>query len=363
MTQLKAQYGKPLNVSQIIPASDYDGTVEINFEKATVAMRMVIDRDMPHPVIGLQVTGASIDEDGIAKIKAKFDTLPGHAGFQIAEISRDQTITLGGHKVDRQFAIGSVFKLYVLAELSRQIQAGDRSWSDVVTLDQKSLPSGMIQNWPDGSPITLQTAATLMISISDNSATDLLINTIGRQNIDKLIRFTGHRQPSKTTPTLTTLEAFALKMPNNDRLRSRYVRASETEQAALLESAKSRLGRDSVSITNLATTPRHIDTIEWFASAADLSNLMAYITRLNDPVVTNILAINTIIPPGDAKRWTSFGGKGGSEPGVVSFSFIGTAKSGKTLAVSGSWNDTKEPVDDKAFLSLMNRLLNFASEQ
>jgi len=146
-------------------------------------------------------------------------------------------------------------------------------------------------------------------------------------------------------------------------LRKRYVAASESGQIKILQEERQHLGRDSISITNLATTPRHIDTIEWFASPSDISKLLAYLNHQNDPVVREILSINSIIPPGDAKRWTYFGGKGGSEPGVVSFAFLATAKSGKTYAVSASWNDDKAPVDNAKFLSILNRLLNIVAEQ
>jgi len=70
------------------------------------------------------------------------------------------------------------------------------------------------------------------------------------------------------------------------------------------------------------------------------------------------LAVNPIISPGDALRWRYLGGKGGSEPGVISFAFIAKAQSGKTYAVSGSWNNATAPVDNQKFLSLVSRMLN-----
>ncbi len=145
--QLKAQYGEPIAVTRIIPASDKDGTIEIAFEKATLAFRMVIDQAEPHPVIGLLVTGAKVRDDGMSKIIGEFQGLPGSAGFEIARINNGDTETLSGHNSDRQYGIGSTFKLYVLAELSRSVKAGERRWRDVAVLDQKSLPSGVLQNW------------------------------------------------------------------------------------------------------------------------------------------------------------------------------------------------------------------------
>src|SRR5690606_39753601 len=43
-----------------------------------------------------------------------------------------------------------------------------------------SLPTGILQEWPVGTPMTIQSLATLMISISDNTATDVLLRVAGR---------------------------------------------------------------------------------------------------------------------------------------------------------------------------------------
>ena len=357
-TRLAAQYGEPESIHRIIPASNHDGTVEITYARAILAMRMVLDQDDPHPVIGLQVTGATVSGDSLEKIADDMSALPGIAGFQVAEKSGGTSRILAQVEPDHQFAIGSTFKLYVLAALSRQVKAGQRNWNDVVPLSRKSLPSGVLQNWPDEAPLTLQTLATLMISISDNSATDILIDTIGRKEIAATVRDSGHEAPEKILPFLTTLEVFALKMPTNDDLREHYVNATEPEQYQLLESRKTRLGIETVSIANLATRPRHINQIEWYASPTDINRLLLQIAASKDPVVRKLLAINKIIPPGDALRWQYVGGKGGSEPGVVSFAFLTESKSGKTYAISGSWNNSSAAVQNEKFLLTMNRLLN-----
>jgi beta-lactamase class A len=48
-----------------------------------------------------------------------------------------------------------------------------------VTAQLKSLPSGVLQYESDGTQISVLDAATKMISISDNAATDMLINLVG----------------------------------------------------------------------------------------------------------------------------------------------------------------------------------------
>jgi len=360
--QLKMQYGKPIAVAQIIPASDKDGTIEIAFEKAIIAFRMVIDQAEPHPVIGLLVTGAKVRDDSLIKITDDFKALPGSAGFEIARINAEKRQIIAAHNSGRQYAIGSTFKLYVLAELNRSIKAGERNWHDVVRIDRKSLPSGVLQNWPDGAPLTLQSLATLMISISDNTATDLLIRELGRSKIAEMVGKTGHSDPSQTVPVLTTLELFALKMPRNADIRRQFEKGSDNAQYQILQKQQDRLKRDSVSIENLANKPQHIEEIEWFASPSDISLLMAHLANDADPVTSNIMAIASDIGPGDKARWSYVGSKGGSEPGVISFAYLTTSKTGQNYAISGSWNNPAEPVDGAKFKMLMNRLLNLTAE-
>lgn len=367
LAQLKTRYGEPLHISRIIPANAQnggkDGTVEITYAKAIVAVRMVLDDSPPYPVIGLQVTGANVTDDNIAKITQEFRDLPGIAGFEIADLDSNQPTMLESLNRDQQFAVGSTFKLYVLAALSRAIAQGDRNWNDVVPLSRKSLPSGILQNWPSDSPLTLQTLATLMISISDNSATDILMEQLGSESINRIVLESGHSAPEKTLPMLKTIETFALKMPGNEDLRSRYLTASDGQQMQLLQEHSNQLNVESTAIGNFANNPRHIETIGWFAAPSDVTGILNLINQIEDPVVHEILKMNPMIPPADALRWNYLGGKGGSLPGVISFAFLAKSKSGKSYAVSGSWNNKETPVDAEMFITMMNRLLNLTAER
>ncbi len=99
----------------------------------------------------------------------------------------------------------------MLSTLVQEIKAGKRKWSDVVPLEVHSVPSGQMQDWPIGSPVTLHTLATMMISISDNTATDALIRVLGREAVAAEMVASGHAEPSRNIPMLTTVEFFALK--------------------------------------------------------------------------------------------------------------------------------------------------------
>ena len=82
---------------------------------------------------------------------------------------------------DEQFPSASVIKLPILVELFHQIERGPLKLSDPITMiasDQKP-GSGVLQFLSTPHQLTLGDAATLMIILSDNSATNLVIDKIG----------------------------------------------------------------------------------------------------------------------------------------------------------------------------------------
>ena len=152
--------------------------------------------------------GVFVDE-----VIGELKTLPGETSLLVAGLSNDGIRPVAGYNTERELAIGSAFKLYILSELVREAGAGQRKWTDVVPLDAKltSLPSGMLQSWPADAPVTLHTLATMMISISDNTAADELLTPLGRERVEAILPETGHAKPALNMPFLSTLEMFKLK--------------------------------------------------------------------------------------------------------------------------------------------------------
>ncbi len=98
---------------------------------------------------------------------------------------------------DRSAPLASVFKLYVLLATAEAVASGDASWDETLVLDDtdRSLPSGELQDAPAGTEVTVRDAASAMIRISDNTATDLLIRRLGRASASK------RRSHAAVTPT------------------------------------------------------------------------------------------------------------------------------------------------------------------
>lgn len=110
------------------------------------------------------------------------DSVTGNLGVGFTDLQTGESFSLMG---DDEFPSASTFKVYILAELFRQAQEGKFKMSDrhVLTDEVKSIGSGVFFNLQAGLNPTLQDYATLMMIISDNTATDFLFDFVGRDNI------------------------------------------------------------------------------------------------------------------------------------------------------------------------------------
>jgi beta-lactamase class A len=248
-----------------------------------------------------------------------------------------------GFHASRAGAIGSAFKLYVLGALADAVEARTASWTEELAIhgDWKSLPSGDMRNAPDGKRFTLRHYAGQMISVSDNTAADHLIHRLGRDAVEAELGLLGNSVAARNEPFLTTRELFALKLVAPTALRTEFAAAGPAGRRSLLPRVDA-LGLRS-ALTAPWAKPIDIDTIEWFASPRDLAHAIAPLAR-DSATVRSILAIN----PGvqlDPKTWSYVGYKGGSEIGVLSFTWYLVRHDGKAFTLSIVLNDGRHDID------------------
>jgi beta-lactamase class A len=82
---------------------------------------------------------------------------------------------------DKQMDTMSVIKLPLMVEAFRQIEAGKFSLDDKITLQEadKRPGTGIIRSLDPGAVLTIKDLLTLMIIVSDNTATDLMFDKVG----------------------------------------------------------------------------------------------------------------------------------------------------------------------------------------
>ncbi|QFG69381.1 serine hydrolase [Ornithinimicrobium pratense] len=217
---------------------------------------------------------------------------------------------------------GSVFKLLVLAGLVDAVEAGELAWADELEITDavKSLPSGILQDRETGSTVSVQEAAELMISISDNTATDLLIAAVGQDRLRSSAEQAGV-DPDRVTPLQTTRELFILGWGVEQDVRDRWARAaSHQERQAVLEGLPQDL---SVVDVDAVTTPVWQDGVDWPLTGGEVCSMHARLqqqaaTEAGGPV-REILSAN---PGGQVPESVTYQGfKGGSAPGVLALSY------------------------------------------
>jgi len=109
-------------------------------------------------------------------------TVSGELGVYFKDLSSNEEIT---HFADNTFPSASVFKIFVLAELFRQVSEGELILDDRYLLkdEDKATGSGVMCLLDAGIEPTLKDYATLMMILSDNTAADFLFKLVGRENI------------------------------------------------------------------------------------------------------------------------------------------------------------------------------------
>src|SRR6266550_970672 len=95
---------------------------------------------------------------------------------------------------DEVLPTASSIKIAILAELYRQVQQGKLKLGDLYTLQSSDLVGGSGVAGaltPGVTRLTLRDVAALMISVSDNSATNVIIDRIGMENVNALLDSLG----------------------------------------------------------------------------------------------------------------------------------------------------------------------------
>ena len=354
---LTSLFGKALRVA-VNPVGPNSAKLTFTYERGTVDMTLTIDATPPGQVVGLLITGSAFNQ-GLPQMIQTLHGLPGKTGFAFAKLGDGAPQILDGLEPDRPIALGSAFKLVILSELVRETAAGERQWTDMVALDGKPLPGGIYTQAPAGTKVSLLELAQKMISISDNSATDILLATLGRAKVEAMMAEVGWRDTARDRPFLTTLEMFKIK--GIARFRQAWPSLDEKGKRALLRQI------DAAPLSEIDPAlfkdgkPLLIEQAEWFASPADMVRTMDWLRKHTESgagaQARAILSINPGVPrgPGNA-QWSYIGYKGGSEPGVITMTFLLQGKDG-WYAMSGGWNNPAEKIDENAFAGLMGGAL------
>ena len=140
----------------------------------------------------------------------KFATLSSAPALLVGRInSANQCTTMQDRNANTPRATASIFKIWLLGGVAQSIVEGTLSASDILPLVASELaPGGTINSEPLNTPFPVGDLARLMIGISDNTATDLLHQRVGRTRLDQIVTEYGVAQPDLLRPFLGISEQF-----------------------------------------------------------------------------------------------------------------------------------------------------------
>src|SRR5579884_2064982 len=117
--------------------------------------------------------------------------LDGVMGLAVKDLSSGETFLIHGDEIMPQ---ASSIKIAVLANLYLQAQQGKLKLTDEYTVRREDLVSGsdiMLGLTPGVTRLTLRDLATMMVAVSDNSATNVLIGRVGMDNVNSMLQAMG----------------------------------------------------------------------------------------------------------------------------------------------------------------------------
>jgi beta-lactamase class A len=156
---------------------------------------------------------------------------------------------------DRKFPMASVFKIPVLIELLMQAHEGRVSLEERVVVNEglKSPGSGLLKELTSAPALSLSDLAMLMIIISDNTATDVLVSRVRAEAVNARLEAWGFEV------TRTPMDCRRLLFDLAGKPQGPFTPEARLEVEQILKTrARMFTGRAYADVDNNLTTPREM---------------------------------------------------------------------------------------------------------
>ena len=340
----------------------WSGRFELVLErKRALIATVTVSSTPPHVIEGLFFSAPATVHSSPQELLEACVQLPGQVSLlavRLPSMSEPAAapFTVVAHAPERVLGIGSAFKLWILGALIDDVRTAKRTLADTLALRSAwcSAPSGRLQSWPMGAPVTLHTLATAMISESDNTATDHLLYSLGRGRVEAMLAPMGVAAPERNLPLLATSEMFRIKC--SDEPQPPWEALDLAGRRARLEAwSAAPLSWRDYDLARLSK-PTRIEGVEWFASAQDLVRTLAWLRQATESgpaaPLREVLAVNPGLPQ-VAARFTWCGYKGGSEPGVLALAFLLRDEQGGWSCIAAVQNDPLTNLNEAPLMALV----------
>jgi beta-lactamase class A len=161
------------------------------------------------------------------RINAAIKDFKGKVWIYAKNLDSGKTYSLRG---DERVRTASTIKLPIMVETYFQVSEGKLNWTDEIALtrEKKIGGSGVLGEFSDNTKIDLRTAVNLMIVVSDNTATNLVLDkvtsdavnarmeSLGLMNIKSIRKISGSEKDSRmaTDPVIKNF-GIGMSSPKN----------------------------------------------------------------------------------------------------------------------------------------------------
>ncbi|HLM60547.1 MAG TPA: serine hydrolase [Pyrinomonadaceae bacterium] len=152
-----------------------------------ISQTVLAQKAKPMPTPAPFVQAQTLDD----KIQSELKNFSGKAWIYAKNLDTGKDYAL---RADEQARTASTIKLPIMTEVFRQVAAGKIRWTDEFVLAKKQGGSGVLGEFSENSKIDLKTAVNLMIVVSDNTATNLILDKITADSVNDFMDTLGLAQ-------------------------------------------------------------------------------------------------------------------------------------------------------------------------
>ncbi len=269
-------------------------------------------------------------------------------------------------------ALGSIFKMWVLAAVAQRLADGLSNPQDPITLvASERAAGGIINDEPLGTSFSVDHMATLMMGNSDNTSTDHLHELVGRTAIAGKLADIGVEDPQLLLPFLNISEQFHVFTRFDLPTAQSYVNGSQAFREQFLSDEIVPEG-PSYPIDFPFFHDALLTEGTWRATAEDICRTLASLQGLprNSPAfeVVDRAMGSQAAQPGVRNEWARVWYKGGSlESGVSGLHVLTHAWLLQADGASRPWvvvalsNNDAGNIDAIAIQSVTSRILELVA--
>ena len=167
-----------------------------------------------------------------ARVRAEVSQFKGKVSLFAKNLDTGVTYELGG---DARVPTASTIKIAIMVEAFARVSEGKAKWTDelILTKEKKVGGSGILTEFGDGLHLTFRDAVILMMIMSDNAATNLVIDVLSADAVNARMESLGFKETRLMRRVFGGGESLDGKKEENKRFG--LGRTTPREMVALLE--------------------------------------------------------------------------------------------------------------------------------